>query len=202
VLRAKNKNAAKAADKCIELPTIAATDAATGNAAAVTRGIDLIHDLFGNDLDMTIQTLAADRAISLCQQTALKEAQKCQNARLKQFNKCKKLGLKGKLGPGGSLLPFGRVSDVGLCFPDDPKGKVGKACETKLAAKLQNKCGGLDQLQLDEAVPGCTGSDIASLPACVARHVACRACNGLNEADALTIGCDAVDNAAFDGSCP
>lgn len=91
---------------------------------------------------------------------------------------------------------------MGLCFPNDPKGKIFRACQTKLAGKLEKKCGELDQSQIDEAVPGCAGSDIASLPACVAGHVACRACKGLNEADALTIGCDAVDNDAFDGSCP
>jgi cysteine-rich repeat protein len=202
VTQAQDKNIEKAADKCAQAPTIAATDAATGNAAAVTGALDLVHDLFGPDLDDTVLTLAADREVSQCQQTVLKQGLKCQKDRLKEFNKCKKLGLKGKVGPAGAMLPFGRASDVGLCLRDDPKGKVAGACGSKLEAKLLQQCDELDALELGDAAPGCGAADTASLQACVAARVACRACLALKETDALTIGCDAVDNDAFDGSCP
>ncbi|MCZ6822593.1 MAG: hypothetical protein O7F10_06565, partial [Deltaproteobacteria bacterium] len=142
-----------------------------------------------------IFTEEADKDLSKCQQQTAKQVKKCQDTKLKEYNKCKKAGLKDKVAP--------IVSSSGLedCMGDDPKGKITKACEAKLADTLSKKCSGV---VISNAFPGeCSDSaDLTALRQCLERLVECRVCLGLNAADALNRDCDEFDDGLTNGSCP
>jgi hypothetical protein len=111
---------------------------------------------------------------------------------LKEFNKCKKKGL-------GGTFPFGRASDLGRCMGLDMNGKIAKACDTKLAEKIDRRCTGVDTAA---AFPGCNTSDSGELGVCLDGLVKCRVCLALNAADGLGKDCDLFDDTLDNDSCP
>jgi cysteine-rich repeat protein len=198
VSKAKQKTMDKASSKCTLSPQFGATGPSTVNQVAVEQQLDLIHDLFGSDLDAAILKQDLDRDGSKCQQAMLKSVTKCQDANLKAFNKCKKAGLKGKGGPRGNGLPIGQPQELELCMGLDPKGKVSKICETKLSRDISKKCAASSGF--GTLFPGCPG-DPAVLADCLDHLAKCRVCQALNEGDNLNANCDDFDDGVRDGSC-
>jgi hypothetical protein len=194
VAKAVQKTLAKAPPKCSQPPDFGATDASTVNQVAVEKELALIHEIFGSDLDDAILDAREESEVEAakCQVAVAKAGQKCHDAKLKEFNKCKKAGLKE-----GSIE---RVSELKLCMGVDPKGKIAKACDTKLSATVSKKCPG--SVDLAGAFPGCNTGDPGLLAACVDRIIACRACLALNEADVLNRDCDLFDDTLDNDSCP
>jgi cysteine-rich repeat protein len=203
VAKAKGKTVSKAAIKCTETPDFGATTAATVNDSAVEKELDLIHAIFGSDLDLAITPEGEDSDESTCQQAMVKSVTKCQDTMLKEFNKCKKLGLKGKAkdAPAGAGIPFDDASDLALCMGHDPKGKIDKACVTKLDDQIAKKCAEppLEPGDLDTLFPGCASEP---LQGCLDQKIRCSACLALNQADALSQDCDLLDDNTSNGSCP
>ncbi len=191
VAKAVQKALSAESKKCTGTPpTFGATDADMLSNAAIQKELDLVHDVFGSDLDLVIIREAEDKADSKCQQAAAKAMKKCQAAKLKDFNSCKKNGLKDE-----SIQSF---VDLQACMGADLKGKVTKACESKLDATITSKCGGLD---LGTLFPGCGTGDPGALGDCLDRLVECRVCRALNAADALSRDCDDFDDGLTNGSC-
>jgi len=199
VAKAENKTIAKAGQKCTTAPDFGATDASTVNSVGKQKELDLIHAIFGSDLDASVIDFSTDKDGSKCQVAVAKGAKKCQDAKLKSFNKCKKDALKGKsvlvetagelrdqcLGTGSNGIP-------------DPKGKITKACETKLLDTIGKKC----SADLG-AFPGCgTPATAQELRECVDVLVECQVCLALNQADNLSRDCDEFDDGLDNGSCP
>ena len=153
--------------------------------------IDLIHDIFGPDLDAAVVAAGSDEA--QCQAEVAKSAKKCQDTKLKEFSKCKKAGLKD--------VSVHDPLSLAACMGKDPKGKVGKACVAKLNDKIDGKCTGLDYASM---FPGeCAGEGtLLEFEECVRQRVDCRACLALNEADGLDRNCDDFDDANLNASCP
>jgi hypothetical protein len=201
VAKAKAGTALKFDKKCggfdkngaLKYPPYGATDAEIVNAVAVEKENGLIDDVFGSDIDLVIST--TDPTAS-CQVAVIKSVKKCQGEKIKSFNKCKKDGFKGKAAPEGADLPFNDATDIELCMGDDPKGKIAKACVTKLDASIDKKCDGVDT---DAAFPGCSGEDLGD---CLDRLVECRVCEALNAVDDLNRDCDDFDDGMANGSCP
>jgi hypothetical protein len=195
VERVKTKAGDKAAISCIpgEEPTIGATDVDTQNSVMVAKELDLIHDLFGPDLDVTIVVGDSDKARANCQVEVAKSTAKCQDTKLKEFNKCKKNGLRDESIWSGP--------DLETCMDVDPKGKIIKACETKLAQKLGQKCAGVG---FATALPGrcSTAADPSDLAVCVGERVDCSVCLALNAVDNLGRDCDEFDDGSPNASCP
>jgi cysteine-rich repeat protein len=177
-------------------PDFGVTDAVTVNAAAIQKELDLIHEVFGSDLDLAILPQAgANEDASQCQQAISRTVQKCQDTTIGEFNRCKKTGLKDQT----------IQSDVDLqsCMGLDPKGKIAKSCDPitgRIQRDLGTRCSDTD---LSDAFPGCDTDDPAALATCLDRIVACQACLALNTADDLDQDCDAFDdNDPNNQSCP
>jgi cysteine-rich repeat protein len=201
VAKATSKAFSEANSRCAVTPPIGATDAATVTNTATQEGIDLVHDIFGPDLDTAI----AVEGFS-CQLSVAKAVVRCQDKALKEFNRCKKSGLLAKDGPPGTSLPFGHPTDFAECMGHDPKGKIARACDPgtgKLGSILAKRCSAVD---LSHAFPeltlraGCGG--MVGIGECLGALVACRVCRMLNAADGLPGDCDAIDDGTVNGSCP
>jgi hypothetical protein len=208
VADAKAKTVSKAAKDCDpnDPPDFGATDADTVNQAAVEKELALIHAIFGTDLDGVIVKQAIEKDDAKCQVAIAKAVQKCQDTKLKEFNKCKKNGLKGQTDPlkvpvdPNDPPPFNEDNDIADCMGFDGKGQVDKACNTKLLDTLQGKCDGITIATL---LPGeCSAAaDLPALRECLDRLVACAMCQGLEQADALPVDCDDVDDGVENDSC-
>jgi hypothetical protein len=199
VAKAKQKMITKAGSVCAgdpnapDYPDFGATNPNTVHQAAIDGMVDMTHDIFGLDLDGGVVISAtSDPTASRCQTDIVKQATKCWDTKLKEFNRCKKQGLR-------ATLPFGRARDLEGCMGADPKGKILKACVTKLGAKIGGRCTGVDTAA---AFPGCNTGDLGELGVCVDRWVECRVCQALNEADGLDRDCDLFDDTLDNDSCP
>ena len=155
VARAKSKTKSKGASKCTRAPDFGATDPNTLNAAAIKLELDLFHDYFGPDLDLAILKFDQAKAGAQCQQAVAKQGKKCADALIKEFNACKKGGLSGR--SGTPPLDAEELQAACLGQPEelagipDPRGKVEKACVTKLNSTIQKKC---EDVDLGIAFPG------------------------------------------------
>jgi hypothetical protein len=193
VAKAKQQTLAKARPKCAEPPDFGATDPNTVNQAAISGTLDMLHDIFGLDLDGGVVISAASNPTgSRCQTDIVKQASRCWDTKLKEFNRCKKQGLR-------ATLPFNRASDLEGCMGVDLKGKILKACVTKLAERIGGRCTGVDTAA---AFPGCNTGDLGELGECLDRQIKCRVCLALNEADGLARDCDLFDDGTDNESCP
>lgn len=198
VAKAKEKTLTKVPPRCSVPPDFGATDPNTVNQVALGKELSLVHEIFGSDLDAVIIDQEVDKEGGKCQVAVAKAVQKCQDTRLKEFNRCKKAGLKGQTGPPGADLPFDDAADLELCMVHDPKGKVAKACDTKLVEKISASCTG--NLGV---FAGCdTPATAGDLQDCLDRLVRCEVCRGLNAVDDLVRDCDTFDDDADNASCP
>ena len=193
VAKAKQKTLDKAGQKCTSAPSIGPTDPNTVNAVAVAKELNLIHDIFGMDLNTTIILQSFDKDAGKCQVDVAKATKKCQDTRLKEYNKCKKDGLKSET--------ITDTSGLEACVGVDPKGKIAKACDEKLKGKIDKKCAG----NLD-VFAGCNDPNAPTtseeLADCLEERVECRVCLGLNAADNTDRDCDEFDDGEFNASCP
>jgi|GEM_PF-1143923 len=202
VAKAQSKTQSDEAKKCSAItPDFGATNSANVNNVAVQKELDLIHAVFGSNLDLVIATesIDVDKGRSKCQQAVAKSVKKCQEAKLKEFNKCKKLGLKDE-----SIQNF---LDLQACMGDDPKGKIAKACDPvtgKIRSTIDKKCGGVEfpgAFPELVAIPGCGTEDPATLATCLDQIVECHTCLALNQADDLARDCDLLDDGMANRSC-
>ncbi|MFQ5514943.1 MAG: hypothetical protein ACE5FG_10940, partial [Myxococcota bacterium] len=199
VAKAVAKTLAKESKRCPLPPDFGPIDPNTVNAAALEKELDLLHDVFGSDVNGVIVVDPLNSPTAKCQLAAMKAAKKCQDAKLKAFNRCKKNGLKDRslrsfLDLQNSCLGLGSAG-----IPDDG-GKIAKACSTKLLIAVTKKCGG--SIDLSTAFPGCPPGDAAALAACLDRKVECQVCRALNRVDRLVRDCDEFDDGVTNGSCP
>ena len=199
--KTKQKTVSDDSKKCTaNPPDFGATDATTVNNAAVQKELDLIHAIFGSDLDSVIveqrdPNTPNAKFVSKCQQKVVSKVKKCQDAKLKQFIECKKNALRD---------PNGRAddaTDLEACIFVDPDGKVAKACTDKVRRQIQSHCVG-KQVDLATAFPGIGLADPNGFVSVLDQTVECLACLAVNEADGLNRDCDEVDDGVINGSCP
>jgi hypothetical protein len=91
------------------------------------------------------------------------------------------------------------AADLAARLETDVGGRVARA-EAALATAIGRRCAAVSDLAT--AFPGCAAGDAAELGACAARAARCRACRMIAAFDALLLDCDALDDAAANGSCP
>ncbi|HXJ34122.1 MAG TPA: hypothetical protein VMS22_08775 [Candidatus Eisenbacteria bacterium] len=181
-------------------PEFGVTDASTLNAAGLRGGLDLVHDIFGANLDGGV--LSTDRGAALCQQASWKAIAACQQTRLAAFDACEKQALAGTATAPAVSSKAG-LRDVclggGAAAQPDPKAKIAKKCSdpaSGIPGALSKKCGGED---LDALLPGCAGaSDVGQ---CLEQKAACRACLAVSQAQDLDRDCDLFDDGFHDASC-
>ena len=179
-------------------PPYGASDEVAVNAAGRQRGPDLIHELFGADLDTAgLLTEQVNRDRAKCQQALWKTVLKCQQTQLKEFLKCKKLGLK----PGDIRNPSG----LEACVASDPKDKIAKKCDLtsptpdNIRRTIDKQCvsKGVD---LSDAFRPCATDDPEALHQCIRQSVECVNCLGFNGVDGLDLPCDLFDATQCDGT--
>jgi hypothetical protein len=162
------------------------------------RALDLIHAIFGTDLDAVVVSADDDKPGAGCQAAIAKAVGKCQDAKLAGFNSCKKNKLKGK--DTSAAKNSGELQDE--CLPadgtgiPDGKGKIAKKCATGLASVLSKKCA---VGNLNDLVPGCAPGVDAD---CLEKKVKCEVCRALKDTDGLDRICDEFHSGVVDGSCP
>jgi len=203
VQKAITQTLQKVSKKCTgQTPSFGIADKTGALAASEgsAKALDLVHEVFGTDLDTAIVALAGTtKPGAQCQLTTLKALLKCYDTKLKEFNKCKKQGLKGSQDnqkvPDPAKSPFDQASDLEECLGFDPKGKILKDCVTKLGQQISKKCTGQST---DQLFPGCGQEDLAT---CVDRVAECRACLLLDVVDGLARDCDVFDDGNSNGSC-
>ncbi|HYB98761.1 MAG TPA: hypothetical protein VEC57_06455 [Candidatus Limnocylindrales bacterium] len=194
------KTEAAAASKCAEPPTIVPSDAQLANTGARVARRRGITDLLGPDLDAAVEPCAAEAAACKCQQAVAKAAEKMSSVTWKTFVDCKK-----KVVEAGAR----RSEDIAGCVGDeatpgsiaaDAKGKIERAT-AKMARSIERKCDAAGVTSEAFARGACGSLSGAALAACIERRVACRACQGINDVDALSVDCDAFDDGADNDSC-
>ncbi len=177
------------------LPDFGVTDPTTVDNAAVEAELDLIHIIFGPDLDAVIASEIPDKNESKCQQKIARSAKKCLETKLKEYNRCKKLAL------GNPIDPAALPADLEACVFADPKGKVAKFCGRSISKQVQKKCV-LKDVNLAAAFPGIGVAGASALENALGQTTGCLACRALNTADALNRDCDDADDGIVNGSCP
>jgi hypothetical protein len=185
-----------ALNQCTEEPPgFGATDALTVTDNGIRHEIDLIHDIFGPNLDPVIVPTALNKPASNCQRIVTKMLTKCQEIKLKEFNRCKTAGLRA-----GSVTHAASLRSS--CLGADPRERVARACDPTTGRILTNilkPCLGTD---LSIVFPGCNASDPGELAACLDERVECHVCLALAGVDGFSSAiCDRFDNGAEDGSC-
>jgi hypothetical protein len=176
--------------------------APTVNGAHESAPVDLVHDIFGADLDAG--ALAQVKPANKCQDRITQRAGQLFNAWVKEMRACVKAAMKGGAGTADAVvaacLTESAIKGAGSALADS-KGKVGKAAG-KLAADVEKSCT-IPTVDLDVAAPGiCLGGGVqGDFTACVQDLAECRACEAVKAAAGLDIDCDTVDNDVI-GTCP
>jgi cysteine-rich repeat protein len=192
-------------DDCLTPPAfpVIDTDAESIGQTMVQKEIDLIHAIFGSDLDAVIVDATAgseDETAAKCQLVIAKAVAKCQDAKLKVFNKCKKNALK----VGKKPLPNGAVSaqqlqdecmGIGGNGIPDTKGKIAKKCGPGFSDTVSKKCGTTNN---DALFPPCAGQDLAT---CIDQKIECEVCKALDTFDGFRRNCDEFDDGVVNESC-
>jgi len=177
------------------LPGYGVSDDTTVNAAGTAKDADLMHAIFGPDLDVAIAG-AGDPVTGSCQVATAKAAKKCQTTKLKEYAKCIKSDLRGKVG-------VEIIDDLGfeICMGEDRKGKIAKACDPvtgKLRGAIDKSCASAD---LATSLAGCGEAAAADAAACVDARVECEVCLALNATNAVANDCDLFDDGVANASC-
>ena len=204
-------------DQVPRLPPYGVTDPNGVNAAALIKELDLIHDIFGSDLDApgaVVQISAqgeAKRAVR-CQRKVLHAVVRCQASKLRAFIGCKNRGLRGKT-PPGAIASAADMETICLMQGGDPttgqpddRDKIARSCTDPrrgIPRDVERRCdpSNLDRT-LSELFTPCGTDDPTTLAACLEAAVECRFCRAVNQADDLNRDCDLFDNGAADASCP
>jgi cysteine-rich repeat protein len=169
---------------CAEAPDFGATDGPAVGDSAILASAELLHDVFGPNLDPVLVTQAQDKAAARCQQAVAKAASRCAKARIAEFTRCKKAGLRD-----GSIQ---NVLDLAVCLDEDPRGRIARACDATLgplARKVLPRTCEAKGVDLSDAFPGCETDDVGELARCVDASVACQICQALSAAEGLGVSC-------------
>jgi cysteine-rich repeat protein len=174
-------------------PDFGASNATSVIDTAMRQAVDLVHQVFGEDLDARLIPRATDKHAFKCQKAVARSLTSCQSAKLRQFNQCKKRGLRN----GSIVSSF----DLEGCMAGASE-RVAEACDPvtgHIKATIDEKCGVSD---LSGLFAGCGTEDPLDLAVCLDEIVECRVCVALNEANDLHGDCDLLDDGMANLSCP
>jgi hypothetical protein len=173
-------------------PLVSTTDKQAIGDVMIAKELDLVHSLFGSDLNVSVVLWAGNKDGGKCQAAVAKAAQKCQDTKLKEFRSCKKNALKNGAANAADLQDA--CLGTGANGMPDPKGKIAKKCGGDF--DIAKKCTGQT---LDDMIPGCAGAPDHA--ACIDQKIECEVCLALNTLDGLARDCDLFDNGLADLSC-
>jgi len=183
-------------------PYFGATDADTVNMAGMEKSQNLVHDIFGPNLDSVLETKRNNWRGATCQQLVWNVVSYCEQDELKDFQQCKKRGLKGRTPPG--LIQDGQqLQDK--CLPLERQASSrgwkkinGAQCTKLLRPSIKWLCRGQD---LPKLFPGCQEDRPYKTAKCLEDKVECRVCIAANKPDGLSQNCDLFDDGQANNSC-
>jgi hypothetical protein len=185
---AHQKAIADAAVACGTPPDFGAADPDDVSGEAFFGQLSLLDDLFDVDLDAALA--GQTHATLACARQVTKAAAKCLETQLIEFDACAKTGLKS-----GAIAA---ESQLETCVGADPRGKIARDCDTKLAKTIDAQCVGAD---VTAVFAGCQPSDRSALGVCARRAGRCRACLALAAGNRLGVDCDLYDDGQANQSC-
>ncbi len=192
-------------DEIPRLPDYGVTDPNVINVAAMSKEIDLAHDIFGSDLDLTLIEESDPsfvdskdaRDAANCQRKVFRAASLCQQTKQKEFLKCKKVGMK----MGGIT----DISGIENCYDGFDPSKIAKKCTDPakgIQKDVQKQCADkVSERTLSQLFPSCISDDVAAVSLCIDRLVECNFCLSANSADGANRNCDVFDDGSINGSC-
>ena len=192
VAKRRERLQATAAARCSTPQPFGFASAAAAGDAAVESERELLHAVFGPDLDASLADARAASAVHRCQRDVHRRSNACQKTRRTEFLRCKKAGLKG-----GSVTS---VAELAACLDADPKGRIARVCDAGLRHAVERSCSE-DGVELAAAFPGCATGSAEELHACLDAATRCRHCRLFDAADVLGVNCDRYDDAAVNASC-
>ena len=195
LMKAKDKVTAAAALRCNPAPAFGFTSAAATNTAAQTAQLDLVADLFGNNLTAAVIDATTDPAGAKCQAKVLKTLQKLSETQSKLFLKCKKVGM------ADLIEPILSSADLETCFDivrDD--AIILPKAQQKLSDVLADDCIGVD---LASAFPGqCADPSPVAMRYCLTSSSGCHFSLMFNAIDGVNDFSDLTDDCVINASCP
>ena len=184
-----------------QFPPYSVTTPPRVNAAAEQMERDLVHDLFGDDLDAGGVFRRTDYFDGFdavkCQQSIVKRVAKCVQARQKQFLNCGKLHLSS----GGIYGLVYDAGDLALCYDGLAPEKIDAQCSGVPNAGIDKDIVGrcvspkVSGRTLSQLFPGCATDSATALATCIDGRVRCRFCLSANAADGAERDCDEFDDA-------
>jgi hypothetical protein len=159
--------------------------------------LDLIHAVFGTDLDAVVASAVDDKPGAKCQAAVAKAISKCLDTKFKEYNGCKKNKLKGKdttAAENAGELRVQCMADATTGAIPDGKGKIAKKCVTAIGDTLSKKCG---VGNVGDLITGCS----PVTKECIDQKVKCEVCGAINDLDGLGRYCDSFDDGSLNGSC-
>ncbi len=194
--RSIDKASLKTAEACAAgMPAFGVTPVGPALARGALGEISLLHDAIGANLD---QALVSTAAVANCQARVSEAVLKCSDLRRRSFTKCKKAGLKAGLITNGATLASTCLGTGDQTQPD-VGGKIAKACRTKVALTIAQRCVGVN---LTQAFPGCHAGTPNALAACLEAKSGCNLCELVSDTDNVSRDCDRFDDGnGSNGSC-
>jgi len=190
VAKRRAKLEATAAARCATPQPFGFASAALAGSAAITSEQELLHAVFGPDLDAAVAV--AGSAIHRCQLGLHRRLNACQKARRTEFLRCKKIGLaKGRVTS---------VAELAACLDADPKGRIARVCGAGLPRAIERSCSATG-VELAPTFPGCAAGSAEALSTCLDAATRCRHCRLFDAADGLGVNCDVYDDGAVSASC-
>ena len=172
---------------CNNTPDFGYTGSSTVNTSARNGALDLLENIYGNNLDNTIVKKSTDRDMFNCQYAVLRTAGDFSYAIQSDAYKFIK-----------DALDTATSSQDLVIAITDGSGTKSQRKESKLRSLYERNCNGVD---INLALPGVntTGSTIDNL----VDLVECNACKLLVDIGnlGLELNCDTYDNQLSDGSC-
>lgn len=173
-----------------------------GRANDVARRAELVvtNDVFGATPETALAVCASDSVGCRCQRQVYRRVERVSELGARAFVRCKR----------DASTTAATAGDIGRCV-DDPlaPGSVAAARATGGAVAAEVARLGADIAALCDATgatagafPGaCSGRAGDALRDCLADRSACRTCQIANDADGLSVDCDALDDGVANGSC-
>ncbi len=185
---------------CGMAPNFAYTSAANVVSVAQQQEVNLIHDIFGPDIDTGAKHCDPFKDDCLCQFKVYSKVELLAFTLGRDFVKCKKGQLKA-LVTGISAIED-CVDDLGTLnsVASDPKGKIADRV-SNLKTTIMEQCDAPGVT--NGSFPGlCNGQTGNALGDCLNARVRCRMCLMYNAMDLMVVNCDAFDDGSANASCP
>jgi hypothetical protein len=193
LLSALSKISKTDSKSCGDTPDFGYVGGDTVKSVVLGQELALVVDIFGGNLNSSIQDEATDLAGARCQAAIAKAYDKVMATRLKEFNTCKKRAMKA-----GTVQSAAELGTMCLgAVEADAKNKIAKSF-TKLATQFVKRCGSVTNPAA--LFPGSCAS-APDLLSCFEQRAACRTCLELSGIDGLSEDCERFDNGIVDGSC-